>query len=156
VTLSGTLVKNANGTLSADLIDNNGSGDHVLVTFTPATSTAGSIVGSWGDNQSFMLFRSDNRFFHVTSKSLDNVNTTSPGIEHGCYSLNGTTSQGSYQTSFAASCDTGVGLPVDTTGTVGYSPIPFPLAFQIDVDTFNGSSGPITPIYGPTPRIKAQ
>ncbi|HET7810643.1 MAG TPA: hypothetical protein VFL16_08705 [Steroidobacteraceae bacterium] len=154
--LSGSLVKNANGTLSADLLDNNGSGDHVLVTFSPAASTAGSIVGSWGDNQSFMLFRPDNRFFHVTSKSLDNVATTSPGIEHGCYSLTGTASQGSYQTNLAASCDAGVGVPVDTTGPVGYSPIPFPLAFQIDGDTFNGSSGPITPIYGPTPRIKVQ
>jgi len=157
-TLNGTITRNANGTLSADLLDNNGSGDHVLATFAPAASVTGSMIGSWGDNQGFVLFRNDGTFLFATSKSLDNVATTSPGLEHACYTLNGNDSAGAYQPVFGASCNTdvGTGAVVDTNGTVGFSPLNFPLSFFVDGDTFNGSAGPITPLYGQAPRIKNQ
>jgi len=152
--LGGTMTKNANGTLSGDLLDNTGSGDHILVTFTPVSQTAGSIVGSWGDNQGFVMFGSNNTFFHANTKHLDNVNTTFPGVEYACYTVNGTNSQGSFAVNFTGSCLVDGDPVLDTTGTVGYSPILFPISFSVDQDTLTGSSGPITPLYGVATRTK--
>jgi len=152
--LGGTLTRNANGTLSADLLDNTGSGDHILVSFSPAASTANSIIGSWGDNQSFVIFRSDNTFFHATSKHVDNAATTFPGIEHACYSLVGSPSAGTFQANFGGGCNAGGLAALDTTGNAGFSPILWPVQFIVEGDTMTAVSGPITPFYGETPRIK--
>lgn len=115
--LQGTLVKNANGTLAVDLLDNNGSGDHVIVALVPVASSTGTLVGSWGTNQIFTVFDAAGRVFNADTRWPVQLTATAAGIEDGCYQLSGSTATGSFTVDFSSSCAlnaTQVG--VDTTG----------------------------------------
>ncbi|HEY6640500.1 hypothetical protein [Povalibacter sp.] len=77
--LQGTIVKNANGTLAADFLDNN-SGDHILVTLTPVASVTGTLIGSWGNNQVFTTFDDNGHLFSADTRWPVQIAATAPGI----------------------------------------------------------------------------
>jgi hypothetical protein len=152
---TGTIVKNVDGTLSADFIDTNGSGDHFVVTLVPVASTTGSIAGSWGDNQGFAVYSSNGTLFSAQTKGLaQNVNFP-PGIEDGCYALTGTPAAGSYTANFSASCHVnGTQVGVDTTGLIGISVLGSnPWNFTVTGDLIQLAPAPATPGGAGIPRI---
>lgn len=117
VLLNGTLIKNANGTLSGDFIDTNGSGDHVLVTLAPVASVAGTLVGSWGNNQIFTTFDANDHLFSADTRWPVQIAATSAGIEDGCYLLSGSTASGSFTVDFSGTCAvSATQTGVDTSG----------------------------------------
>jgi hypothetical protein len=152
----GTLVKNVDGTLTGSFFDTNESGDQFEFIFTPVASVDGTITGSWGDNQSFVVIRPDNTFLHATTKSALPQVTTTPGIEHGCYTLVGTPENGTLSFSLAATCV--VNDPqtaVDTTGaSTGFSALLAPLPITVTGDNAVAFGGPITPFYRSAVRIR--
>lgn len=120
----GTLIKNADGTLTTDTLDTNGSGAHTIATWAPVPSTAGTLIGSWGrNNQFFNVYAADDTLFSADSRSLVQIPATSPGIEDGCYTLSGTTADGSYTVNLSATCAvSGTQTAVDATGAAsGFS-----------------------------------
>jgi hypothetical protein len=152
---TGTLVKNVDGTLSADLIDTNGSGDHGLYTLVPVASTTGSLVGSWGDNQTFTIYSANGTLISAQTKGLaQNVNFP-PGLEDGCYQLTGTTASGSYTANFTASCHvSGTQVGVDTTGAFGISILGSnPWNFTVTGDLVQVAVAPAVPSGTGIPRI---
>lgn len=115
--LQGTLVRNANGTLDVDFLDNNGSGDHILATLTPVASASGSLVGSWGVNQFFTTFDANGRVFNADSRWPVQIAATAAGIEDGCYQLSGTTAAGSFTLDFSNTCAlSATQVGIDTSG----------------------------------------
>ncbi len=153
--LQGTIVRNANGTLDADFLDNNGSGDHILVTLTAVASTAGSLVGSWGVNQFFTTFDASGRVFSADTRWPVQIAATAAGIEDGCYQLSGSTATGSFTLDFSNTCAlSGTQFGIDTTGpasglSVGGNQA---RAFNVSADTLQFLS-PTGVVVAATPRI---
>lgn len=144
---TGTLIKNVDGTLSADFIDTDGSGNHNLYTLVPVASTAGQLIGSWGDNQAFTVYSANGTLFSAQTKGLaQNVNFP-PGLEDGCYQLTGTTASGSYTVNLTASCHvSGTQVGVDTTGALGVSIVNSnPWNFNVTGDLLQVAVAPAVP-----------
>ncbi len=114
---AGTLVKNQDGTLTLESTDTNGGGVQSVSTLTPVTSNSGSLIGSWGNNQFFTVYGADGTIFSADIRFLSQLNTTSPGIEDGCYLLSGSTAAGSYTENLSGTCAvSGTQTGADTNG----------------------------------------
>jgi hypothetical protein len=101
----GTLVKNSDGTITIDAADTNGSGNHNISTWAPVPSVAGTLIGSWGDNQTFIVYDGNGKVFGATSLGLVHVpSPVSPIMNDACYQLSGNTSSGSFVFDFSSSC----------------------------------------------------
>ncbi|MGC3980952.1 MAG: hypothetical protein QM808_06830 [Steroidobacteraceae bacterium] len=146
---NGTLIKNSNGTLSTDTLDTDGSGAHIIVTWTPVTSTTGTLIGSWGNNQYFTVYASNGTFFNAVSMGVtQNSVVASAGIEDGCYLLSGSTTSGSYTFNIGATCALNATLTaVDTNGVAyGLSALgTAALNFSVSGDTLQNWVGTNTP-----------
>lgn len=117
--LSGTLIVNADGTLTGSHVDD---GEEETFTLAPVTSTAGALTGSWGDNQAFIAYEGDGKYFLAMTRAIAQNTATAPGIEDGCYALSGATASGSYTIDLSASCVVGgAQAAADTNGSVGLS-----------------------------------
>jgi hypothetical protein len=158
----GTLVRNANGTLSADVLDTGSSGAHLLITWVPVESTPGALIGSWASTsrQFFHVFGSDGTLFSVDTKGLTPpISTVLPGIEDGCYLLAGATAAGTFSVNLTSSCAvSATQVAVDTTGSqAGFSVYGSGTwGFQVNGDslqvTLPGATAPLPVLLA---RIKA-
>jgi len=149
--LTGTLVKNSNGTLSFTPTDPQDSS----ATFTPVPSIPGTLIGSWGNNQDMTVFDANGTLFNLTTRAFEPVAAIVPGIEDGCYVLSGTTTAGSFTLDFTATCAvSGIQSAVDTNGPAGgMSPSQVnnrPVDFVVSGDTLTWYGGVLE-----TPRITA-
>jgi hypothetical protein len=154
------LSKNADGTLSTDTLDANGSGDHVLAEWTPVASVTGTLIGSWGNNQSFAVYGEDGTLFAADTRQFVPAGALNlPGIEDGCYLLSGTTATGSYTTNFGATCAVNATLTgVDTTGegfgNSSFSLVSFTITGDSSTLTVTFSNGITAQLPGTGMRIK--
>ena len=113
---TGLLFGNADGSLTFT----DGTDSSVLA---PVTSTAGTLIGSWGDNQGFMVFDTNGKTFVALTRAIAQNGATSPGIEDGCYSTTGTTASGTFTADFTSACSvSSTQSGADTSGPVGASP----------------------------------
>ena len=76
-TFTGVLVGNPDGTLTF-------SDSEETFTLEPVPSNAGTLIGSWGDNQAFVVYESNGKFFLATTRAILQNTASSPGIEDGC------------------------------------------------------------------------
>ncbi len=159
----GTLVRNANGTLSADVLDTGNSGAHLLITWVPVESIPGALIGSWtsASRQFFHVFGSDGTLFSVDIKGLTPpISTVLPGIEDGCYLLAGATVAGTFSVNLTSSCAvSAMQTAADTTGSLaGFSVYGSGTwGFQVNGDSLQVTiPGATTPSLIPLARIRTQ
>ncbi len=116
------------------------SGSAGLV-FNRLASPVGSIVGAWSRNDghdgSAVIFEANGTYIYVDPQDGQNTGDR-PGVERGCYTVNGST----FTIDLSATCRPDGDAGFDTNGTSGFSsrvgtPIPFTIS-AADVLTIGG------------------
>lgn len=133
----GALVSNPDGTLTLS------DGTQETATLEPVSSTAGTLIGSFGDNQAFVVYDSDGKFFTASTRAILQNGATSPGIEDGCYTLSGTTASGSFTINLSGTCAiSATQTGADTSGAVGFSALAAAtLDFNVTGDSMHTTVG---------------
>jgi len=130
--LSGTLTKSGT-TLTADLLNNDGSGAHIAVVLKPVRSVDGTLIGAWtGPAQlGFTVYFSedgDNAVLNVYASQVTTNIAIAPGLEHACYTITNA-SAGNVTYDFSAGCSPRDMPVVDTLSNglsaFGSNPVPF-------------------------------
>lgn len=149
--LLGALAVNADGTLTFN------DGEEIY-TFEAAPSGAGTLIGSWGDNQAFVVYDSNGKFFLATTRAILQNTASSPGIEDGCYSLTGTTASGTFTVDVSSTCTVSASqTAVDTNGQIALSQlVGRTLDFSVTGDAMQTTIGGINALaFVPGTRITA-
>jgi large repetitive protein len=149
--LLGALAVNADGTLTFD------DGEQIS-TLEAVPSNAGTLIGSWGDNQAFVAYDSNGKFLLATTRAILQNAASSPGIEDGCYSLTGTTASGTFTVDVSNACAVSASqTAVDTNGQVALSQlVGRTLDFSVTGDAMQTTAGGINAlVFVPGTRITA-